>query len=70
MITFNQAKAVLRQHGYNVFSVGNLGGKGCTEYCITRMAKEGDQYKFKEWQFTAQTIKDGVYRAMSLAGKI
>ena len=68
-MTFNEAKAVLRQHGYNITPM-RTSIRCAAEYRISRIAIEDGRPEIKQWLFTAQTVKDGVYRAMSLAGMI
>jgi hypothetical protein len=69
LMTFNEAKAVLRQQGYSIQNLGNPKWQ-VTEYCVWRIADENGKPECKQFLLTAEDMKAGVYRAMRLAGKI
>ena len=62
---FTEAKKILREQGYNITKMG-LG-----QYKIWRVGRnEAQQLEILQWVLNAEDIKGGVYRAMSLAGRI
>ena len=67
-MTFNEAKAVLRQQGYTI-SKHSI-PPWPAEYCVWRIADENGKPETKQFRLTAEEMKAGVYRAMSLAGKV
>ena len=66
---FLEAKKVLREQGYNITQLGP--SLGPTEYEVWRIdVTDSHQFYTLKWRFTAEDIKAGVYRAMSLAGRV
>lgn len=69
-MTFNEAKRILRDLGYSVSKAAQR-LPGVTEYKVHRIWEDPDtkQVQIKRWLLTADSIKDGIYRAKHLATK-
>lgn len=64
-MTFLQAKALLRQHGYSISKSPCL--PGCTAtYEVWRIHDNNGKPEPKRFLLTAEDMKAGVYRAMNL----
>ena len=67
-MNFNEARRILRDLGYSIrIAVDRL--PGVTEYNVHRIWQDPDtqQMQIKRWLLTADSIKDGIYRAKHLA---
>ena len=65
-MTFLQAKSLLRQHGYSISRQVCLPGYP-TQYVVWRIANNNGKPEAKQFRLTAEDIKAGVFRAMTLA---
>ena len=67
-MNFNQAKQLLREHGYSVTKHPDYPPTGVTAYDISRIYQDGETnaVAIKRWLLTADDIKAGVFRAQSI----
>ena len=67
-MNFNQAKQLLREHGYSVTKHVDRRPTGVTAYDIHRIYQDGETNAvgIKRWLLTADDIKAGVFRAQSI----